>query len=55
MKDISLNSTLKEKVSNKSGKTYYVVELQLTPTYTKQIFLETSEVELVKIFHNMNK
>lgn len=55
MKDIILNSTLKEKVSNKSGKLYYVVELQLTPNYTKQVFLEPSEVELVKIFHEKIK
>lgn len=52
MKDICLNCSLQEKVSNKSGKTYYVIEVELTPTLKKQVFLEPAEVEVIKLFHS---
>lgn len=53
MKDILLNATLTEKISNKSGKPYYVIEVELTPTLKKQVFLEQAEVEVVKLYTSM--
>lgn len=50
-----LNATLKEKTSEKKGTKYYVVEIQLTPTYVKQVFLEPSDVEIVKLFTELSK
>lgn len=54
MEEILLNASLQEKKSEKSGKNYYVVTIQLTPSYSKQVFLELSEIELVKLFLSMN-
>lgn len=48
MNDILLNATLKEKDSKKGTK-YYVVEVELTPTLKKQVFLEPAEVEVAKL------
>lgn len=53
MEEILLNASLQEKKSEKSGKKYYVIEIQLTPNYSKQVFLEQSEIELVKLYISM--
>lgn len=42
---------LVEKVS-KNGNKYFVLEITLTPTYKKTVFLDTAEVELVKLYVN---
>lgn len=42
---------LVEKTS-KNGKTYMALEVNLTPTYKKVIFLLPSELELVKVYYN---
>lgn len=47
--EILLNSTLKEQESKKGTK-YYVIEIDLTPTCKKTVFLEPSEIELVKLY-----
>lgn len=52
MDEIVLDATLKEAISEKSGKKYMFVSLQLTPTYSKKVFLEQSEIELVKLYNN---
>ena len=52
--NILLNATLTEKESKKGTK-YIVIEVELTPTCKKQVFLEPSEVELIKLYHSMNK
>lgn len=54
MKEILLNASLQEKISNKSGKPYYVIEVELTPTLTKQVFLEQAEIEVIKLYNSMN-
>lgn len=54
MQDILLNSTLKEKDSKKGSK-YYVIEVELTPNCMKQVFLEPSEIELVKLYFGLSK
>lgn len=51
MKEIILNASLQEKISNKSGKPYFVVEVELTPTLKKQVFLDPAEVEVIKLFN----
>lgn len=54
MNDVLLNATLKEKDSKKGTK-YYVIEVELTPNCVKQVFLEPSEIELVKLYFSMLK
>ena len=48
---MNLTAKLVEKVSEKSGKKYVCIEVQLTPTYTKTIFLDKAEVELIKLIN----
>jgi hypothetical protein len=47
--EMPINAQLKEAVSEKSGKVYQYVEIQLTATYFKKVFLEQSELELIKL------
>lgn len=54
MEAILLNATLEEKDSKKGAK-YYCIEIELTPTCKKQVFLEPSEVELVKLYYSMSR
>ena len=44
-----IKATLKEAVSEKSGKTYQYVSLMLTDTLEKKVFLEQSEIECIKL------
>lgn len=46
---MNLNCSLKEGISEKSGKTYVYVSIMLTPTYEKRVFLENAELELLKV------
>ena len=50
--EILLNATLKEKESKKGNK-YVVIEVELTPNCKKDIFLEQSEVELIKLYYQV--
>lgn len=50
-----LKATLKEAISEKSGKPYLYVSLMLTPTFEMKVFLKSAEVELVKYAYNMEK
>lgn len=52
--DILLNCSLTEKLSKK-GTSYKCLEVQLTPTYTKQIFLEQSELEIINLYYSDKK
>ena len=49
---MDLKANLQKKVSAKSGKEYYVIEIKLTDTYTKQVFLDNAELELIKITYS---
>ena len=51
---MKLDCSLKEAISEKSGKPYVYVSIQLTPTYEKKVFLDTAEIELIKVI-NSNK
>lgn len=44
----NLNAKVEKRISEKSGKEYYVVTIKLTPTYEKSVFLDKAEVELLK-------
>lgn len=47
MNPVKLPCTFEEKVSKK-GTVYQALFVQLTPTYTKTIFLSEAEIELIK-------
>lgn len=49
MNSLPIKAELVEKVSSKSGKKYLVVLLHLTDTYTKNVFLDPAELELLTI------
>lgn len=46
---MQLNANLVEKVSSKTGKPYLVIEIKITDTYVKQVFLDNAELELLKL------
>lgn len=52
---MDLKCSLKEGVSEKSGKTYVYVSIMLTPTYEKRVFLESAELELLKIVNSKDR
>lgn len=39
-------------ISKKTGKEYYAIDVNITPTYAKRVFLTTAEVELIKLQNN---
>lgn len=48
-KGLPVKAELVEKISSKSGKAYICIEIKLTDTYVKQVFLDSAELELLKI------
>lgn len=46
---INVPCTLEERVSTKSGKPYLVLIIKLTNNYEKKVFLDTAEIELLKL------
>lgn len=51
MDNLFLDGTLKEKTSSKGTK-YWVVEVQLTPNLSKDVFLEKAELEVLKLYYS---
>lgn len=49
MDAIEVRATLETRVSNKSGKPYQCIVIKLTDTYEKVVFLDTAEIELIKM------
>ena len=47
--EMPINAQLKEAISEKSGKPYTYIEIQLTANYFKKVFLDPSEIELIKL------
>lgn len=41
--------------TSKNGNKYIVLEIHLTPTYTKDVFLDKAEVELIKAYNGISK
>ena len=39
-------------VSQKTGKSYYAIDLYITDSYKKRVFLTSAEVELIKLQNN---
>lgn len=50
---MDVKATLVEKTS-KSGKPYKVIEIKLTDNYTKLVFLENAELELLALNDKKN-
>lgn len=50
MDNIKVSGIIHEKTSKKSGSQYVVLDVYLTPTYVKSIFLEQSDLEVVKLY-----
>lgn len=46
---MDVKATLLTKTSSKTGKPYKVIEIQLTDSYVKQVFLEKAEEEILKL------
>ena len=46
---MKVDCTLETRTSEKKGTQYQVLVIKLTPTYEKLVFLEKSEVELLKL------
>lgn len=46
---MDIKCTLEENISKKSGNPYTVLVVHLTDTCTKKVFLEQSEIELLKL------
>lgn len=52
---MDLKCTLKEGISEKSGKSYVYVSIMLTPTYEKRVFLESAELELLTLVNQKER
>lgn len=46
---MEVKATLVEGIGKKSGKPYTALEIQLTDTFKKMVFLEPAELELLKL------
>ena len=48
---MKLECSLKDAISEKSGKPYVYVSIMLTPNLEKKVFLDSAEVELLKLYY----
>ena len=46
-----IKAEFKTGISNKTGREYVCVDVYITDTYKKRIFLDAAEIELVKLNH----
>ena len=46
---MKLNCVLEERISQKTGKPDFVLVIKITENYEKLVFLDKSEVELIKL------
>lgn len=46
---MKLNCVLEERISQKTGKPYFVIVIKITENYEKLVFLDKSEVELIRL------
>lgn len=51
MDTLEVRATLETRVSKKNGKTYQCLVIKLTDTYEKVVFLDTAEIELIKLYY----
>lgn len=54
MKEYVIKATIETRVSQK-GNEYTVLVLKLTPTYTKSVFLDKAEIELLNNSNNSSR
>lgn len=47
-----MQAELRKGVSQKTGKEYYVIEIELSKDYKKVVFLDNAEVALLKATNN---
>lgn len=48
---MKVQGEIKEGTSSKGNK-YYYIEIAITPTYSKRVFLDNAELELLKLTIN---
>lgn len=48
---MKFNATLEERTSKKSGNKYYCLVIKLTDNIEKVVFLEPTELELLKLYY----
>lgn len=51
---MQLNCRVEERVSEKTGKKYYILIVDITDTYKKIIFLTRPEIELIKLITRLD-
>ena len=44
-----MKTELKKGISKKTGEEYYYLSIMITPTYEKKVFLDSAEIELIRI------
>lgn len=44
-----MKTELKKGISEKTGKEYYYLSIMITPTYEKKVFLDSAEIELIRL------
>lgn len=44
-----MKTELKKGISEKTGKEYYYLSVMITPTYEKKVFLDSAEIELIRL------
>lgn len=49
--EINLSCKLIQKTSEKSGKSYFCIEIPITNTYKKCVFLDNAEIELIQLLY----
>jgi hypothetical protein len=49
MDAIEVRATLETRLSKKTGKTYQCLVIKLTDSFEKVVFLDTAEIELIKM------
>lgn len=49
MNSMEVRATLETRVSKKTGRIYQCLVIKLTDTYEKVVFLDTAEIELIKL------
>lgn len=51
---MEVKAKLVEKVSEKTGNKYVCIEVYLTPTYKKVLFVDKAEIELIRLANTKN-
>ena len=52
---MDVKATLETRVSSRTGQEYQVIIIKLTDSYEKKVFLDKSEIELLRMANKDNK